>query len=1076
MAAKTQAPWKEVGVKKPQSDTSTCLLALPGHGDVVAMPFLEWLLDNARRFGNRPAIEGIHDTPLSHAALYEQTRDIGNALRERGIGRGDVVLLSLASRPDALAAILAVASVAVAFPVGMDEPESSIDALIDRINPKAMLFERGRQSALLHAGSRHGLLPLAVHRDASVRAGLIRLDASVSAPPMALAEATHIDDAAILFKTSGTTAEPKIVALSQASLHISALTAADWMDLNENDRSLCVMPFNHLHSLVRSSMPGLLKGGAVICAPGFDKLRILDWLHQCRPTYMTASPGIFREMLARVAANTRLPLSTSLRFLATGSDRIEEPTVQALRETFGVPVREFYGLSEASPMLAATPSGMSARRGGAIGRPVAGWTLACLDATGQPVPAGEEGDIAVKGGLINPIVHGASSGNHRVGDGWFLTGDRGRLDEGGLLYVTGRGDDRINRGGAKIAPAIVEAALLKHPGVKEILAFPIPDAILGERVGALVVPSEGAILDERQLRAHAAMLLSDYMVPDSLIMVESLPRTVSGKIRRAGIARQYGVELADARPPVASPVISPRNHHEAWLAMLIKRMLDVDDFDLHTDFNALGGDSVFALGLILAIEEHYGTLLTPSQYIEHSNVAALAELLVDSTTVTPKARLLTVQAGDGQAPLVFAHGIMGHALYAHTFARLLGDTQTVLAFHWQEPVTLADKDNLAFKTVAATYTEALLARQPDGPYRLIGHSFGAHLAFEVACQLSAQGKRVAFLGLIDESAELDQRHFAIARAQAKSERLQDRLRHLLRANVPGSYSGALTLFQTRAIPPDALADPYTGWGDLTLGTVERHFVPGDHVTVMSAAMAKQWSGLLRRCLDKSASAPMTMPVSPTPSALPYSRSITTLARVASKQGNLSEEIMHYRHAISLDGTQPYWVYRNLAEALSEAGEEAASLESLRIAIRHEKNPIMGYVLLAKALKRAGRAAEVRRCIDLAMACPREEAAAEIALGDLFMHLGQPMSAARCFEQAMAIDPEHPAPYYKLGRVRTREGRIEDAIALLRRALALRPGNSRLWRQLGDLLLRKGDRSGAEQAYARLGNVWADGDI
>lgn len=1062
-------------MNRPQADDSACLLALPGHGEVAAMAIGEWLQDNARRYGNRPAIEGIHGTPLTHAELCEQTRDIGTALRALGIGRGDVVMLSLASRPDALAAILAVASVAVAFPVGMDEPEASIERLIGQVKPKAMLFEHGRQSALLHAGARRGLMQLAIERDINGRSGSFRLDARAAEPGQAMAEATHIDDAAILFKTSGTTAEPKIVALSQASLYVSAWAAADWMGLNESDRSLCVMPFNHLHSLVRSSMPGLLRGGSVVCAPGFDKYRVLGWLDHCRPTYMTASPGIYREMLARIPADAHLPISTSLRFLATGSDRIDEFTVVALQDAFGIPVREFYGLSEASPMLAATPAGISARQGGAIGRPIHGWTLACLDDAGRPLPAGEEGDIGVKGGLINPVVLGTSSKTRRDKNGWFLTGDRGRLDETGLLFVTGRGDDRIHRGGAKIAPATVEAALLKHMSVREALVFPIPDPILGERVGALVVPADGVHPNERQLRVHAAMHLSDFMVPDRLYIVESLPRTATGKLSRAGIAERFGIALTNDNVATRSRV-TPRNRHEAWLASLISNMLNLGDYNLHADLNELGGDSVFALGLILAIEEHYGVLLTPSQYLDNRNVAALAEILQDKTTNHPKSLLLTIQEGDGKAPLVFAHGPMGHAFYSNSFARLLGANQTILAFHWHEPDTLPPGSALTLETLAARYAAALTDRQPTGPYRLIGHSFGAQLAFEIACQLHTQGKQVAFLGLIDDSADLDKRHFAIARSKATPERLQDKLKHLLRAYVPRVYHGPITLFQTRALPPEALADACTGWCDMTMGCVERYVVPGDHVTVMSAAIAAQWSDLLRQCLDKSISEPVCPPATDAQNRDGRSREITTLARLASKNGDLVEEIAHYRDAIALNPVQPYWVYRNLAEALSEAGEDIASLDAYRTAIRHETNPIVGYALLAKALKRAGRAAEARSCIDLAMACPRDIPVAKIALGDLLSQQGQLAPAARLLEQAMAQDPELPAPYYKLSRVRAREGRIEDAIELLRRALALRPGNSRLWQQLGDLLLSKGDRAGAEQAYARLGHGWSDGDI
>ena len=259
----------------------------------------------------------------------------------------------------------------------------AIERLLTQLATPAILFDHSRPNFPEQLCKKHNLKPFPICIDSDRPAGCFTFQDSQTKQKSA--EPACISDAAILGRTAGTTGAPRLVAWSQASLYRSANTAAEWMGLTEQDRSLCLMPFITLHTLVRSCLPGLIRGGSVVCTPGFDKVRALQWIDRYHPTYMTAVPGIYRELLKRADGRSQ---ETSLKFLASGSDRIDVETVDRIAEIFNVPVREFYGMNEVSPMLAATPAGLKAQSNGAVGKSLDDWTLEIRDEAGVALPQG----------------------------------------------------------------------------------------------------------------------------------------------------------------------------------------------------------------------------------------------------------------------------------------------------------------------------------------------------------------------------------------------------------------------------------------------------------------------------------------------------------------------------------------------------------------------------------------------------------------------------------------------------------------------------------------------------------------
>ena len=725
-------------------------------------------------------------------------------------------------------------------------------------------------------------------------------------------------------------------------------------------------------------------------------------------------------------------------------------------------------------LLAATPPGEPAQHNGSVGRALPPWTLACLDDDGQPAPPEVQGDIAARGGLINPVLRRMDPSHQTTGEDWFRTGDFGQLDAEGRLQVTGRTDDRINRGGQKIAPTAVEATLQAHPQVFHAVVFPIPDAVLGQRVAAAVVPIDGTFPTERELRAYIGRLHPEYMVPERIIFVSSLPENRAGKLDRQSLATQLISESRESALEVAGRY-DPRNATENVLVHIYRQLLERDRFDLEADFMALGGDSFQATTLLMRIEDRFGVLLTPAQFLEHSSVTTLAALLGSQTKGVETPHITAIQEGDHTCPLFFAHSIDGYAWYAHIFARYFQPSQTVYTLEWQEPVG-GQEPHESLEHYAASFIDSMLECEPVGPYCLAGHSFGAQFVFELSRQLLLRGHAAAFVALIDDEADLHKRRFGICRQNLALRKVRDQCIHLLHRYVPQAYPGALTLVRAEIKTADALADPDLGWRDLALGPLECLDVPGDHHTIMSEFYVAQWASLLESRM--AAAEQRWVHHQQDPEHVPRLQArmeahqqreevaALTEARRAAKAGDLASEIRHYRDALRIAPQQPYWVHRNLAQAYWRSGESEPALEALRQAISEEAVPIVGYRLLANWLRELGRQSEEQRCLDQAAECVPDIPHAQHAIGRLMLKHGRPGPAELFIRRAVALQAGHRPALSSLSALLKRQGHHDEALAIITRLVADRPDRSDYLLRYAALLLDHHDNSTAEAAQRR----------
>jgi acyl-CoA synthetase (AMP-forming)/AMP-acid ligase II len=478
---------------------------------------------------------------LDGPALAALTAGVRAQLNAAGIGRGDRVAIVMPNGPEMAACFLAVASTCAAAPLNPGYKAEEFEFYLSDLKPAALIVMDDEEGAACIAAARLGIPEIGLTPNDGP-AGGFRLDMSRVPPsPVVRPGSAQADDVALVLHTSGTTARPKIVPLTNRNLAASAGHIADALALTPADCCLNVMPLFHIHGLIAAVLSSLQAGAAVCCTPGFSAFRFPEWLGDVRPTWYTAVPTMHQAILMRMRDKPDLARGAGLRLIRSSSASLPPQVMTELETVFGSPVIEAYGMTEAAHQMACNPLPPAARKPGSVGR-AAGPEIAVMHEAGAILPQGVIGEVVIRGPNVTQGYENNPAANlGGFTDGWFRTGDQGRIDEDGYLFLTGRLKEQINRGGEKISPLEIDVVLLDHPGIAQVVTFGIPHEKLGEEVGAVVVLRNGAALSEQDVRDFAATRLAAYKVPRRVLLMHHLPKGATGKVQRVGLARKLGL-------------------------------------------------------------------------------------------------------------------------------------------------------------------------------------------------------------------------------------------------------------------------------------------------------------------------------------------------------------------------------------------------------------------------------------------------------------------------------------------------------------------------------------------------------
>ncbi|MEL7272793.1 MAG: acyl--CoA ligase [Pseudomonadota bacterium] len=481
---------------------------------------------------------------LTYGDLRAHTATVRTSLRAAGIGSKDRIAIVLPNGPEMASAFITIAQCATTAPLNPVYKQEEFSFYMEDLKAKAVVLEAGYEGPARTAAEGLDLLILNLTFDQTDAAGIFSLEAAGDTAEAAKDADPGADDIALILHTSGTTSRPKIVPLTQANIAASAQNIAKSLSLTPDDRCLNVMPLFHIHGLVAAVSASLTAGASISCSSGFDVLRFFGWLKDVNPTWYTAVPTMHQAILSRAGRNQEIVENTSLRFLRSSSSSLPGPVMETLAQTFGVPVVEAYGMTEAAHQMCCNPIEPGRQKPGFVGLP-AGPVVAIAHEVENNIIEGT-GEIVISGPNVTPGYESNPDANEKSffeadGKRWFRTGDQGQFDGDGYLSLTGRLKEIINRGGEKISPLEVDSVLSAHPAIAQVVCFAVPHDKLGEDVAAAVVCKEGQDITEREIRDFAAERLAAFKVPRKVLVLEEIPKGSTGKLQRIGLAEKLGL-------------------------------------------------------------------------------------------------------------------------------------------------------------------------------------------------------------------------------------------------------------------------------------------------------------------------------------------------------------------------------------------------------------------------------------------------------------------------------------------------------------------------------------------------------
>jgi long-chain acyl-CoA synthetase len=350
-------------------------------------------------------------------------------------------------------------------------------------------------------------------------------------PLDAITPVADLDTAVILY-TSGTTGRPKGAELTHRGLRLNALATCDLYSLKPGDAVLGVLPLYHSYGQTCVLNAGLSAGSTVVLQTRFEGREAVRLIDEEAIDVIAAVPTMYQDMLESASSDDAF---RSVRMCQTGGAAMPLALIRETERRFGCPVVEGYGLSETSPV--ASINVVPPRPPGSIGVPIAGVEIGVFDSDGAEVSPGEVGELVIRGHNVmkgywrDPDATAAAIDS----DGWFHTGDLGRRDTDGFLYIVGRSNDMIIRGGLNVYPREVEEVLHEHPAVLEAAVVAVPDDRLGEEIGAAIKLAPGADVSLADVQSFVRARVAPYKYPRVLWLVEELPKGPTGKVLKREI-------------------------------------------------------------------------------------------------------------------------------------------------------------------------------------------------------------------------------------------------------------------------------------------------------------------------------------------------------------------------------------------------------------------------------------------------------------------------------------------------------------------------------------------------------------
>ncbi|MEW6332837.1 MAG: AMP-binding protein [Thermodesulfobacteriota bacterium] len=467
---------------------------------------------------------------LTFGRLREDSVRFAKALIRRGFRKGDKISFMLSNGYQTVTIFLgAMYGGFVISPLNLQAQPSQLEYVADHSDTKGVFFTEDQRERVEAAVGRlrrpltlfpihiDGESPFPVHEDLR----------GIALPDVAGA------DEALLLYTSGTTGLPKGVILSHGNMVAGGRCTSLAHRLTPGDRALCCLPLYHINGEVVTVVAPLVSGGSVVMPHRFSTSSFWELLSRYGCTWFSVVPTIISYLLSGTDTEGKGYRLGQVRFGRSASSALPPTLHRAFEGKFGISIVETMGLTETAAPVLSNPLDPARRRYGSPGQAVGNEAM-IADGAGREVPRGVEGEIMIRGDNVMKGYYKAPELTARTlrPDGWLHTGDLGRMDGEGFVFVTGRLKELIIKGGENIAPREIDEALYRHPAVLEAAAVGIADDRYGEEILACVALKPGCALTEQALRDHCLQHLGRFKTPGKILFLPELPKGPSGKIQR----------------------------------------------------------------------------------------------------------------------------------------------------------------------------------------------------------------------------------------------------------------------------------------------------------------------------------------------------------------------------------------------------------------------------------------------------------------------------------------------------------------------------------------------------------------
>ncbi len=502
------------------------------------MNLIQMLRNAVEHYGRKVAII-FGKRRLSYAELEEASDKIANTLMKSGVSNGDRVVILLPNCPEFVVAYFGVIKTGgIAVPLDTKYKAKELASVFDNCRPKVLVTDDPFLEPLVSILPRFKYLEHVISLGSKYRGNFLSYK-EIMAKKLSRTVETKVEpqDIAHIAYTSGPTFRPKGVMLSHGDLATAATLSGDAFQQDDKDiTTLFALPLHHAYGLVVVLLGSLAKGGTVAIMPGLSISSLTELIEKERATIFMGVPFIF-GLISRFAEEEGLERDlSSLRLCVSAGAPLPYATVERFKKYYGLNIIEFWGLTEAVGCVTSQPIDGNGKLS-SVGKALPGYEVKVVNDEGRELSTGKVGEVIVGGLAMKGYFGNPEATAVAIRGGWLYTGDIGKFDDDGDLFLVGRKKEMILTKGQNIYPVDIEDVLNAHPKVAEAAVVGVPDETRGEVARAVISLKEGESITDHEIIRYCREYLANYKLPKQIIFIDSLPKTVTGRIQKEELAK-----------------------------------------------------------------------------------------------------------------------------------------------------------------------------------------------------------------------------------------------------------------------------------------------------------------------------------------------------------------------------------------------------------------------------------------------------------------------------------------------------------------------------------------------------------